>query len=241
MSKKIRVTIWNEYAHEKTEEAVKALFPNGIHNHLAEALASEDFEIRTAALSDPECGLPDEVLNSTDVLLWWGHMCHNDVPDSLAAKVRDRVFNCGMGFIALHSAHKSKPFMWTVGGSGNLLWGDEQKEIIWNILPQHMIAQGIPESIVLDSEEMYGEPFMIPTPDELVFTSWFEHGNIFRSGCCYYRGLGKVFYFQPGHETCRSYFNPVILQIIKNAIRWAAPGTMPERYPSDCFYFDKLI
>lgn len=222
---KLRVTVWNEYRHEKKHAHVAELYPKGIHGKVAEFLGEcEDLEIRLAALDDPDCGLPDEVLESTDVLIWWGHVAHNEVPDALADKIRDRVYLGKMGFIALHSGHKSKPFMKIVGTNGNLSWGRNQKEVVWNLLPSNPIAAGIPDHFTLEEEELYSEPFYIPQPDALVFGSWFEDGNIFRSGACFLRGAGKVFYFQPGHETCRSFYNPYVQRIIKNAVYWAAPN-----------------
>ncbi len=242
MSKKINVTIWNEFRHEKTDENVKNLYPNGIHGKIAEFLSEcDDINVTLAALDDPYQGLPDEVLNNTDVLMWWGHMAHHEVDDALVERIRSRVYNKGMGFIALHSAHYSKPFQRIVGTSGNLSWGDDQKEIMWNLMPSHPIAAGIPDHIVLDVEELYAEPFAIPQPDELVFTSWFEHGFIFRSGCCYRRGAGKIFYFQPGHESCPSYHNPVIQQIIKNAVHWAVPNDFGYNVDFGCPWIPAIV
>ncbi len=242
MSRKIRVTVWNEFIHEKEDATVREIYPNGLHGCIGEFLKNAGYEVTLAALCDPDQGLPDDVLNNTDVLIWWGHIGHDKVDDAIAEKVVNRVFNYGMGFIALHSAHKSKPFCKLVGTSGNLLWGDNQKEIVWNILPSHPIAKGIPEHFILPVEEMYGEPFMIPQPDATVFTSWFEHGNVFRSGCCFLRGLGKVFYFQPGHESCPTYHNETIQKIIINAVEWAAPAEeFSCRYPSSCPYYPNLL
>ncbi len=235
MDKKIRVTIWNEFTHEKQDEYVKSIYPNGLHATIKEALdGNEDFDIRLAALDDPDNGLPDEVLNNTDVLLWWGHMRHQDVPDALVEKIVSRVYRDGMGFIALHSAHHSKVFRRLVGATGDLSWGDNTSEIVWNLLPQHPIAKGIPAKFLLEEEEMYGEPFMVPQPDELVFASWYKSGNIFRSGMTFYRGCGKIFYLQPGHESCRSFHNPLIQRIISNAIYWAynpEPGYLDHECP----------
>ena len=223
--KKIRVTVWNEYRHEKTKENVKALYPNGLHAKIKEFLDEcDDLEVRLAALDDPDQGLPDEVLNNTDVLIWWGHMAHHLVDDALADRIRDRVYTGKMGFIALHSAHKSKPFGKIVGTNGNLSWGRNQKEVVWNLLPSNPITAGIPDHFILEEEELYSEPFYIPQPDALVFGSWFEDGNIFRSGACFLRGAGKIFYFQPGHETCKSFYNPYVQRIIKNAVHWAVPN-----------------
>ena len=221
--KKIRVTIWNEYRHETKDEKIKALYPDGIHGAIKDILLEcDDIEVRTATLDEPENGLTDEVLNNTDVLIWWGHMAHGEVLDSVVEKVRERVLRDGMGFLPVHSGHHSKVFKAILGATGDLVWSDNQKELVWNLLPQHPIAEGIPTCFEL-FEEMYGEPFCIPTPDELVFTSWFEQGNIFRSGCCYYRGLGKIFYFQPGHEECKSFDNKYVRRILQNAVHWVAP------------------
>ena len=225
MGNEIRVTVWNEFRHEKTEETAKAIYPDGIHGTIGAFLSKEsDMKVRLAALDDPDQGLPDEILDNTDVLLWWGHMHHGDVSDELVNKIRRRVYVGGMGFIALHSAHHSKPFRAIVGTTGNLLWGDNQKEIIWNILPAHPIAAGVPMHFTLPEEELYAEPFQIPKPDEHVFEGWYEHGYVFRSGVTYLRGAGKIFYFQPGHETCRSFHDPIVQRIITNAVRWAKPA-----------------
>lgn len=234
MENKIHVTIWNEYRHERQEEAVRAIYPNGIHAAIAEFLGKTgDFDITLAALDDPDNGLPDEVLNNTDVLMWWGHMAHHEVPDALVEKVRQRVY-AGMGLIVLHSGHHSKVFKAVVGTTGNLSWGDEQKEIVWNLSPAHPIAAGIPDHFCLDSEELYSEPFYIPQPDALVFGSWFEDGNLFRSGCCFLRGLGRIFYFQPGHEFCRSFYNPYVQRIITNAVYWAKPAEIGFKTEAGC-------
>lgn len=231
MANKIRVTVWNEYRHELNEPRIKEIYPEGIHGEVKKILdETDEFEVRTAYLDMPEHGLSDEVLNNTDVLVWWGHMAHGEVDDKIVEKVRERVYRCGMGFVALHSAHHSKPFKTIVGCTGDLSWGANQNEIIWNIAPSHPIAEGIPECFNI-FEEMYGEPFYIPQPDQLVFSGWYEKGNVFRSGCCYFRGLGKVFYFQPGHEECRSFYNPYVRRIIQNGVRWAAPAKFGENYP----------
>lgn len=219
----IRVTVWNEGLHEKASPEISNIYPEGIHGLLGKVLSTqEDFEVRTATLSQRKCGLPDEVLESTDVLIWWGHMAHGMVPDKLARKIQDRVLR-GMGFIALHSAHFSKPFKLLMGTSCSLHWRDGDFERLWVINPAHPIAKGIDPYIEIPVEEMYGERFDIPEPDELVFAGWFSGGDVFRSGCCWRRGLGKVFYFQPGHEANPTYHIPQIQQIIINAVRWAAP------------------
>ncbi len=233
---KIRVTAWNEFRHERSNEYVKSIYPDGIHGLIKQFLEiQDDIEVTLSALDDPENGLPDEVLDNTDVLIWWGHMAHHEVPDALVEKIRHRVYTKGMGLIVLHSGHHSKVFRQVVGTNGNLSWGRDQKEIVWNLLPSHPIAAGIPDHFTLETEELYCEPFYVPQPEALVFGSWFEDGFIFRSGLCYTRGAGKVFYFQPGHESCPSYHNEYVQKIITNAVYWAKPAkigyAVPESAP----------
>lgn len=219
----INVTIWNEYRHELSSEEVGKVYPKGIHNAIKDLLLTqEDFVITTATLDMEDCGLGNGVLENTDVLIWWGHKVHDQLPDVWADRIVERV-HCGMGFIALHSAHYSKPFVRLMGGNCSLCWRDEAKEHLWCVMPSHPIAEGVPPVITLPREEMYGEPFGIPTPDELIFIGWFSYGNVFRSGCTFYRGNGRIFYFQPGHETNPIYFREDIGKIIQNAVRWAKP------------------
>lgn len=224
MSNKINVVIWNENFHEQTKPEIAAVYPKGIHGAIAEKLSQlGQYNITTATLDEPCHGLTDEVLNNCDVLIWWGHAKHADVSDEIAEKVKNRVLD-GMGFIPLHSAHLCKPFVKLMGTVCRSKWREnDEKERIWVIEPSHPIAEGLPEYIELEQEETYGERFEIPTPDELVFISWFSGGEVFRSGVCYKRGLGKVFYFRPGHESYPTYYRDDIALIIKNAVEWAAP------------------
>lgn len=223
-----RVTVWNEARHEKIHPAVKAVYPDGIHTAIAAFLGKAGFPVRTATLDEPEHGLTEAVLAETDVLTWWGHMAHHDVQDEIAERVQKRVLE-GMGLIVLHSGHMSKPFLKLMGTSGALKWREaNEKERLWVIHPSHPIAEGLPEHFELPHEEMYGEHFDVPVPDDLVLMSWFQGGEVFRSGCCWHRGAGKIFYFRPGHETFPTYYDPTIQQVIINAVRWAAPGKLPE-------------
>ena len=225
----IKVTIWNEYRHELMEPKVSSMYPKGIHGQLASFLQDE-FEVITATLDQPEHGLTQAILANTDVLLWWGHIAHDEVSDSIVDRVHQRVLE-GMGLIVLHSGHFSKLFKKLMGTSCDLKWReDEQPCRIWNVNPGHPITQGIGDFIDLEMEEMYGEHFDIPAPDEMLLVSWYPGGEIFRSGCVYKRGNGKIFYFQPGHETYPSYYDKNVQRIIKNAVSFCAPTG--NRYPS---------
>lgn len=224
MSDPIRVTVWSEFRHEKKNPKVASLYPQGMHEAIAAPLRREqDLKLRTATLDEPEHGLTQEVLDQTDVLTWWGHMAHGEVSDVVANRVRTRVLE-GMGLIVLHSAHYSKVFKSLMGDTCSLKWREaSDKERLWTITPSHPIAAGLPEHFELPAEEMYGEPFGIPTPDEVVFISWFTGGEVFRSGATWRRGHGKVFYFRPGHETYPTYHDANIQRVILNAVRWARP------------------
>jgi trehalose utilization protein len=234
----IRVTIWNEFVHEKNNIEVAKIYPGGLHEAIAAALRKEpDFDVRTATLEQPEHGLTDAVLQSTDVLTWWGHAAHDKVSDEIVARVHQRVLD-GMGLVVLHSGHASKIFRKLMGTSCMLCWREAgERERVWVVNPGHPIAEGIDRFIELDQSEMYGEPFGIPTPDEQVFVSWFEGGEIFRGGNCWTRGSGRIFYFSPGHETYPIYHHPQIQRLICNAVKWARPqgarADVPKHVPVD--------
>ncbi|WP_026576296.1 ThuA domain-containing protein [Bacillus sp. UNC438CL73TsuS30] len=219
----VKVTVWNENRHEQKNPVVKNIYPQGIHGAIAGFLADAGFDVKTATLDEPENGLTDEVLGSTDVLVWWGHLAHHEVSDEIVEKVHQRVLD-GMGLIILHSGHFSKIFKKLMGTSCDLKWREaDDKERIWVVDPSHPIVNGLGETIELEKEEMYGEHFDIPAPDQLVFVSWFEGGEVFRSGCTYHRGNGRIFYFRPGHETYPTYHHPDIQKVITNAVKWAEP------------------
>ncbi|MDY3917680.1 MAG: ThuA domain-containing protein [Candidatus Limivivens sp.] len=251
----IRVTIWNEYVQEQLdkkefaftkawnapEEAkqmmaerareIRRVHGGAIHDTL-KALLEEDEELcvkHIGTLEMEECGLTEEVLSDTDVLIWWSHIAQEQVPDEVAERVRSHVQR-GMGMIFLHSAHMCKPMGLLLGTSGTLRWREGDFCRVWNTCPTHPIAQGIPEYFELEEEEMYGEYFDIPKPEDQVFLSWYRGGELFRSGCTWTRGMGRIFYFQPGHETNRSYFNENVRRIIRNAVKWTAePGIRQEK------------
>ncbi len=234
---KIKVTVWNEFEHEKTDPTILQTYPGGLHSYISSFLACDEVQVRTATLEEPEHGLTEEVLADTDVLVWWGHRAHKKVADEIVARVRDTVQR-GMGLIVLHSGHDSKIFKALMGTSCSLKWREGARERVWTVLPAHPIAEGIPDSFSLDPEEMYGEAFDIPTPDEVVFLGWFNGGEVFRSGCTFTRGYGKIFYFQPGHETYPSFQNEHVQRIIANAVRWARPTA--RRADLKCTHFEAL-
>ena len=218
----IRVTVWNEFRHEKTNATCRALYPQGMHETIAAHLRQQPgLVVRTATLDEPEHGLTAEVLAETDVLTWWGHMAHGEVSDEIVDRVQARILE-GMGLIVLHSGHFSKIFKRMMGTSCALRWREAaEKERLWVASPSHPIAAGLGPYFELQHTEMYGEHFDIPQPDELVFVSWFEGGEVFRSGCCFNRGSGKIFYFRPGHEVYPIYHDANVLKVITNAVRWA--------------------
>jgi len=222
MGQIMKVTVWNEFIHEKTDPPVAAVYPEGIHRVIADYLKSEGLDVNTATLNEPEHGLSESILSKTDVLVWWGHKAHREVEDKIVDRVQDRVLN-GMGLVILHSAHYSKIFKRMMGTSCDLgiVRDDGKRERIWTIEPSHPICHGINTYFDIPNTEVYGERFDIPNPDSLVFVSSFEGGEVFRTGCCYHRGLGKIFYFRPGHETYPIFYQTEVQQIIKNSVLWA--------------------
>jgi len=243
----LRVTVWHEHVHDVTKDDVKALYPDGMHAAMKSAIEAcfdpaagryDTVEVRTALLEEPEHGLTDAVLDDTDVLTWWGHCAHDKVDDAVAQKVIDRVRG-GMGLVVLHSGHHSKPFRGLMGTTANLAWRvGAEKERLWILRPGHPLVNGLPGThIDLPVAEMYGEPFDVPDPDELVLVSWFEGGEVFRSGCVWHRGAGRIVFLRPGHETYPIYHQPEIRQLLANAVQVAAPVAAAQRggvYRADC-------
>ena len=216
-----RVTDWSEHRQERTDHEVAAVYPDGLHEAISAGLRDAGLDVRTATLDQPDQGLSDEVLAATDVLTWWGHSAHGDVTDETVERVHQRVLD-GMGLIVLHSGHHSRIFRRLMGTTGDLKWREAgERERVWVVDRSHPIAAGLGESFVLEHEEMYGEPFDVPPPDELILISWFQGGEVFRSGCCWRRGRGRIFYFRPGHETHPTYVDPNVRRVLANAARWA--------------------
>ncbi len=220
----LRVVVWGENIHERKSEKVGKIYPKGMHAHLAEVLAADaGVATNTATLQQPEHGLSEARLQTTDVLVWWGHMAHSQVDDKIVDRVQKRVLE-GMGLLVLHSGHFSKIFRRLLGTTCSLVWREaDEKERLWICNPGHPIAQGLPACFEIPQEEMYGEPFAIPSPEETVFISWFQGGEVFRSGCSWTRGNGRIFYFRPGHETYPTYHQAEVQTVIRNAVKWLAP------------------
>jgi trehalose utilization protein len=224
MTRPIRVTVWGENRHEQHDESVARIYPDGMHSTIADGIREnlgDGAVVRTATLDEPEHGLTDEVLAQTDVLTWWGHIAHGEVSDDVVERVHRHVLS-GMGLVVLHSGHWSKIFVKLMGTSCTLRWRAEQdRELVWTVDPTHPIAQGVPQPIDISGQEMYGEFFDIPAPDELVFISSFSGGEVFRSGCTFRRGHGRIFYFSPGDQEYPVYHHRDVRRVIANGVAWA--------------------
>lgn len=224
----MNIVVWNENRHEKLNPKVAEIYPKGIHGAIADFLSNAGHTVTTATLDEPDHGLTDQVLKKADVLIWWGHLAHDEVKQEIVDKVHQRVLD-GMGLIVLHSGHFSKIFKQLMGTGCDLKWREVgERERLWVIDPTHPIVSGLDSYFELEQEEMYGEHFDVPVPDELIFVSWFEGGEVFRSGVTYRRGNGKIFYFRPGHETYPTYHNENIQKVIKNAVNWVASSKGPQ-------------
>jgi trehalose utilization protein len=218
----IRALVWGENVHERENAEVARIYPDGMHNTIADALREDKgITAETATLQEPEHGLTDERLAETDVLLWWGHAAHGKVEDRVVERVCTKVWE-GMGLVVLHSGHFSKIFKRLMGTPCSLKWREAgERERVWIIDRSHPIAAGLGDRIEIPMTEMYGEPFTVPAPMETVFISWYEGGEVFRSGLTFKRGAGRVFYFSPGHETYPIYHQPEVQSVLRNAVSWA--------------------
>ncbi|RZS87579.1 trehalose utilization protein [Motilibacter rhizosphaerae] len=234
MAQPVRVLVWGENRHEQTEDHVRAIYPDGMHEAVAAGIREnlgDGCTVRTATLDDPEHGLTEEVLRETDVLTWWGHQAHDEVADAVVERVHEHVLS-GMGLVVLHSGHWSKLFQRLMGTSCRLRWRNEHdRELVWTVDPTHPIAAGVPHPLVIDEDEMYGEFFDIPAPDELVFISSFSGGEVFRSGCTFKRGHGRIFYFRPGDQDYPTYHHPGVRKVIANGVAWARSDRQERSYP----------
>ena len=246
----VRVLVWDE----NPGNAPADVYPNGIRGAIAEGLNRPDKRApilaATAHLDEADQGCSEVALQAADVLIWWGHARHGQVTEETARRIYTQVHERGMGLILLHSAHYSKPLQWTLAASGHLKGGwrvtsPPDREEITVCAPRHPIAEGV-RDFTLESEEMYGAPFEVPAPQCVVFQSHFPLGKeYFPCGICWTvgrgktegftsgpgggvgegQGVGRVFYFRPGHETYPTYYNTTVRKILRNAVLWAAGRT----------------
>ena len=226
---KRKVVVWSE-GTANVDPKSKVVYPNDINSAIAEGLQpleAQGWQIVKATLSDPDQGISDQLLNTTDVLIWWGHKKHGDVSDALVDKIDARVREGKMGFIGTHSCHFAKPFKKLMGTACS--WreyvddGTTAEVIVKE--PDHPICKGVKNFNL--KIERYGEPFAVPTPDSVpldgLYTKPDGKTEPGRMGMCWTVGKGKVFYFTPGHETYNDYYKPEVRTIFINAVQWAAP------------------
>ena len=237
----LSVLVWGENRHEQLEPAVAERYPLGMHGAIKEGIEEnlgDSAVVTTVTLDDPEHGLTEDVLARTDVLVWWGHAAHAEVSDDVVERVYRHVL-AGLGLVVLHSGHWSKIFGKLMGTSCTLRWrSDEDRELVWTVDPTHPIAQGVPHPIIIEQQEMYGEFFDIPAPDELIFLSTFSGGEVFRSGCTWRRGHGKIFFFSPGDQDYPVYHHPDVRRVIANGVEWART-LRPERQVPTLLRYDR--
>lgn len=219
----MRIVVWGENEHERIHSAVSSVYPSSMHETIATGLRERllgEATVDTATFQEPAHGLDMPRLKAIDVLFWWGHLLHEEVQDSVIQSIHERVLE-GMGLVILHSGHLSKIFRRLMGTSCTLRHREgTDREVIWTVAPAHPIAAGIPHPFIIPTQEMYGEFFDVPAPDELVFLSAFTGGEVMRSGLCWTRGGGRIFYFGPGHETHPVFHQPVVMDVLANAARW---------------------
>lgn len=216
----MRVVVWSEgevHGHEATG------YPEGMPAAIADAVRGiPEAQVEIASIDDADQGVPDERLRQADVLLWWSHMRHEDLLSATVDRVVSAVEH-GLGLVALHSAISSPVFRRLVGTTGGFGgWRHGDREVLWTVDPSHPICRGVEFPVVMPQQEMYSEPANLPTPDELVFISSFSGGEVFRSGITYRRGVGRIFYFSPGHEEYPVFLHPGVRGILANATSWAA-------------------
>ena len=238
---KTRILVYTEdvllYAKKIDNANIPVAYPNGLHEAIAGAFPNDNYIVKEANLSNIRETINENTLKDTDVLIWWGHSQHDEVPDDVAALIVSEVQK-GMGFIALHSAHFAKPFTRLLGTSGTLSWRHADRERLWVTAPYHPIAKDVPTYFELPEEEMYGEPFDVPSPEDTVFIGWFAGGEVFRSGLTYRRGYGRIFYFQPGHEEYPIFYNETVRLVLRNAVYWACPDI--RRDSLDCPHSEEI-
>ncbi|MBI1353570.1 MAG: trehalose utilization protein ThuA [Acidobacteria bacterium] len=230
--KKVRVLVWSERS-----EPVE-VYPAGINGEVASIFAADrGVEVSVANMLDPEQGLSEAALAQTDVLVWFGHRSHADVLPEVVDRVVRRVTADGMGFLPLHSAHYSLPFVRLMEleaaeqgvrltgrvGSWGAVRNKGEPERVQILLPAHPIAKGL-TAFTIEGTEEYANPFVAPPAEEKVLAGAWEGGEQDGSdGLAWTVGKGKVFYFRPGHETRPIFRQPEVRAVLRNAVLWLAP------------------
>lgn len=217
-----KVLVWSEGT------APKNVYPNDINAAIAEGLKPlKGWEVQAVSINDPDQGLPDDLLNSASALIWWGHQRHGDVKDELVAKIKTRVTEEGMGFIATHSAHYSKALKAILGTPcGWSYYTDDGAKLDMVVkAPTHPICKGV-KDFTIPHTERYGDPFQCPTPETVLFDGIYTMKDDKTEHCLqgftWTIGKGRVMYFQPGHEGYPIYFMPEVQQIFRNGVQWVA-------------------
>lgn len=216
------VLVWSE------ETVHDDVYPNDINSAVAEHLNEHpEFVAQAVHIDEPDQGVSEDRLEWADALVWWGHARHDDVREETVDRVEEYVTEEGVGFLALHSAHYALTFKRLVGASGDLgevRWEDippGETEELEVVDPDHPIAAGV-EDFTLPEVEMFGEPFDVPEPDDVVLHSTFPEGGEFRSLCTFTFGAARGAYFRPGHEEFRIYHDENVRRVVANAVRWVA-------------------
>lgn len=213
----LRVHVWCEGT------APRAVYPNDVDGAVADHLGKlPTLQVRRGRLADPSAGLAEDVLDATDVLLWWGHLRHDDVPNDRAEAVVRRVREGKLGLIALHSSCTSKPFKGLMGMAcepGG--WREDGRpEHVKIVAPDHPIARGV-TPFTIPRSDMFAEPFEVPAPESVVLVSNWDNGETVRSGLTWTVGKGRVAFLRTGHDAFPVLFHPSVRQIIANATLWA--------------------
>ena len=232
----MHVHVWAEDRPlPEAEETMRKICPSGVEGQMAAFLGRQpDMTVTTSTLQDPEQGFDRKILDRTDVLVYWSHKHWQEVEDVHVDYLQKRVLE-GMGLVVLHSAHASKLFSRLMGTrTQSLRWRENDEwQRYWIVNPGHPIAEGLEgEYFEVPMDETYGEYFEIPQPEAQVFITQSQGGEIFRSGSCWTRGLGRIFYFQGGHETYPVYMQSQVQLILTNAVRWACRGYTPKGFPN---------
>jgi trehalose utilization protein len=213
----LRVRVWCEGT------APRAVYPNDVDGAVADHLAkSPGVDVRRARLADPSAGLADEALDATDVLIWWGHLRHDEVPGARAEAVVKRVRAGKLGLIALHSSCASKPFKALMGMScepGG--WREDGRpEHVKVVAPDHPIARGV-VPFTIPRSDMFAEPFEVPNPEAVVLVSSWDRGESVRSGLTWTIDKGRVVFLRTGHDAFPVLFHPSVRQVLANSTLWA--------------------